>query len=95
MRFLLIPALVLAAAGPALAQSDFPDPPMPQMSGDQPGPRLAALASRGARDPEAWRAGLGASEVRWVPAEPPGPRGLGASLALDGGRGAVLDLAFG
>ncbi len=63
--------------------------------GDQPGPRLAALASRGARDPEAWRAGLGASEVRWVPAEPPGPRGLGASLALDGGRGAVLDLAFG
>lgn len=33
MRNLLIAAFALAAAGPALAQSDFPEPPMPQMSG--------------------------------------------------------------
>lgn len=33
MRRLLITAFALAAAGPALAQSDFPEPPMPQMSG--------------------------------------------------------------
>ena len=35
MRSLLISTLALVAAGPALAQSDFPEPPMPggQMSG--------------------------------------------------------------
>ena len=43
MRLLLITALVVAAAGPALAQSDFPDPPMPQMSGDQAGPRMGMM----------------------------------------------------
>ena len=43
MRLLLITALVVAAAGPALAQSDFPDPPLPQMSGDQAGPRMGMM----------------------------------------------------
>ena len=35
MRRLLITAFALAAAGPVLAQSDFPEPPMPPMSGPQ------------------------------------------------------------
>ena len=35
MRTLLISAFTLAIAGPALAQSDFPEPAMPQMSGPQ------------------------------------------------------------
>lgn len=35
MRTLLITAFALAVAGPALAQSDFPEPALPQMSGPQ------------------------------------------------------------
>lgn len=53
MRNLLIAAFALAAAGPALAQSDFPEPPMPQMSGPpMPGmrpPERESLAQMQAR----------------------------------------------
>lgn len=37
MRRLLIGAVVLAFAAPALAQSDFPEPPTPEMSGPRMG----------------------------------------------------------
>lgn len=43
MRNLLIAAFALAAAGPALAQSDFPEPPMPQMSGPPMGGRMEGM----------------------------------------------------
>ncbi|WP_307365365.1 EF-hand domain-containing protein [Brevundimonas sp. SORGH_AS_0993] len=44
MRFIMIAAVAaFAVAGPAMAQSDFPDPPMPQMSGDQAGPRMGMM----------------------------------------------------
>ena len=42
MRVLLISAFALAAAGPALAQSDFPEPP-PQMSGQMSGPPMGGM----------------------------------------------------
>ena len=48
MRRLLISAFALAAAGPALAQSDFPEPPMPQMSG----PPMGGGQMGGMRPPE-------------------------------------------
>lgn len=43
MRRLLITAFALAAAGPALAQSDFPEPPMPQMSGPSMGGQMGGM----------------------------------------------------
>lgn len=43
MRNLLIAAFALSAAGPALAQSDFPEPPMPQMSGPPMGGQMEEM----------------------------------------------------
>ena len=43
MRTLLITALALAVAGPVLAQSDFPEPPMPQMSGPPMGRQMGGM----------------------------------------------------
>ncbi len=42
MRSLFIAVLALAAAGPALAQSDFPETPAPEMSGRPIGGQMRA-----------------------------------------------------